>query len=584
MRAAAAAATRRRFRAGEAALVEDGEPADGLYIVEQGAMELVHADRVVDVLEPGECFGQLSLLTGMAPAFTVRAREDTGCLLVPREEALRVLGQPDGAGYVARSLRERLVKTGRTVHALPELSLARVGELVDCPPLVLGLDTPLRDAARAMTDEGVTAALVHTPEGPALVTDADLRERALAAGLAGDEPLRVAVGEPALCIPADRTAGEALVDLLDGHRRELCVVDARRVVVGVLSVEQLAAGEHSPFALRQTLSRAPDVDALVEAATAGLPRLLGSLLSGGLAPIAVSRALAAQSDAATQRLLELALERHGPAPAAWAWLGLGSVARRELTLGSDQDNALAYAGGEDPGADAALARVAAEVNAGLARCGFGADHAEVLARNPAWRMSAERWRAVFRECLERPDRSHLVRAAVSFDFRAVAGGLEVTPPLVAVLREARHHQDFLRRLARTATDVRLPLGWRARLVTDRDGRVDLKRGAAVPIANLARLHALAGGITISATVDRLVAAQETGQLERETATALREAFGEVHRIRLEHHAACLRAGRTADNRVDPGALPPLRRAGLREALRAVAAAQKQLGVYAPRGI
>ena len=139
---------------------------------------------------------------------------------------------------------------------------------------------------------------------------------------------------------------------------------------------------------------------------------------------------------------------------AWAWLALGSVARRELTLASDQDNALAYADGGGAPADAYLAAVAADVNAGLAACGFGEDNAEVLARSPRWRMTESAWQAVFRECLEHPDRSRLVRAAVAFDFRHVAGGLEIVPPLVAIVREAPGHADFVRRLARTATDVR----------------------------------------------------------------------------------------------------------------------------------
>jgi CBS domain-containing protein len=111
--------------------------------------------------------------------------------------------------------------------------------------------------------------------------------------------------------------------------------------------------------------------------------------------------------------------------------------------------------------------------------------------------------------------------------------------------------------------------------------VDLKVGGALPIANLARFYALAAGVTVPATVDRLVAAEETGQLDPETAAALREAFAVVSRIRLEHHAHCVRARRPPDNRVDPRELPPLRRLGLREALRAVAAAQKKLGVYVP---
>jgi len=580
---AARAGSARAYDEGAAALVEDGAPAATLFVVATGAMELVHADQVVDVLEPGQCFGHPSLLTGLAPAFTVRAREASTCLLLPREAAMRVFAQPAGAEYLASSLRRRLVRTGHTAHGLPELSMTRLGALVDRPPVVVSADTLIRDAAAAMTDAHATAALVDGAGEPGIVTDADLRERVLAAGLSPDDAVRVAV-RPALTAPADRTASEALVDLLDGERREVCVLGPDGRVLGVLGVEDIAGGEHSPFALRRAIARAQDADALVATMTAGMPRLLASLLSAGLAPADVSRALAVQSDSATMRLIDFALHRHGPAPVAWAWLALGSVARRELTLASDQDNALAYADDGDPDPDPFFARVAADVNAGLARSGMGEDHADVLARDPRWRMSQRLWQEVFEECLEHPDRSHLVRAAVSFDFRHVGGGLDIVPPLAAVVRDARRHPGFIARLARTATDWKVPLGRRGQVATDRDGRIDLKIGGALPIANIARLHAFAAGITISGTVDRLVAAQETGRLDAETAVSLREAFDTVSRIRLEHHAECLAGGRPADNRVDPGALPPLRRAGLREALRAVAAAQRRLAVYARQGM
>jgi CBS domain-containing protein len=546
-------------------------------------MELVHAGQVVEVLEPGESFGHTSLLTELAPAFTVRAREPSTCVLLPRAAAMRVFASPGGARYLASSLRSRLVRTGHTAHGLPELSMTRLGALVDRPPVFVSPGATIREAAAAMTAANATAALVETTDGIGIVTDRDLRERVLAQGRAPVEPVGIAV-RPALCAPADRTASEALVDLLDAERRELCVTGPDGRIVGLLSVEDIAGGEHSPFALRRAISRAPDEDALVETVTAGMPRLLASLLSAGLAPADVSRALAVQSDTATMRLIDFAFRRHGPAPVAWAWLALGSVARRELTLASDQDNALAYADEGPPDTDGFFARLAADVNAGLARCGLGEDAAEVLARDPRWRMSASRWRATFEECLEHPDRSHLVRAAVSFDFRHVGGGLDIVPPLAAVVRDAQRHPGFIARLARTATDWKVPLGRRGRVVLDRDGRIDLKVGGALPIANLARLHAFAAGITISGTVDRLVAAQETGRLDAETATALREAFEAVSRIRLEHHAECLAEGRPADNRVDPRTLPPLRRAGLVEALRAVAAAQRRLAVYARPGV
>jgi CBS domain-containing protein len=181
----------------------------------------------------------------------------------------------------------------------------------------------------------------------------------------------------------------------------------------------------------------------------------------------------------------------------------------------------------------------------------------------------------------------LIRANVAFDFRQLAGALDVTPPLVAILREARDHPDLMRRIARSATDFKPPLGFRGNVVarSGEDGPgVDVKQGGSVPIANLARFFALANGITISATMDRLVAVHELGGLDDETAAALREAFALLMRIRLEHQSLRVQAGERPDNVVDPTSLPPLTRSQLRDAFRAVAAAQKRLSVYVPLGL
>jgi CBS domain-containing protein len=579
----AAVAGECRYAVGELALIEDAEPATHMFVVHTGAVELIHADQVVEVLEPGECFGHPSVLSGLAPAFTVRALEGTTCLLFDREATGVIFGRPEGATYVARSMRERLVRSGHTVHGMPELSLTRVGAVAHGPTVVLAPDTTVREAAEAMTRAGVVAAIVDLPGGPGLVADIDLRTQVLAAGLGPETPVRVAVRSPVVQLPVERTAGEALVDLVDAHQREALVTDRGRVV-GVVSAADIAGGQHSPFVLRRAIENAPDVDALVDVVSSGLPHLQAALLGAGLAPVDISRALVVQSDTVTGKLITLAFERHGPAPGPWAWMALGSVARRELTIASDQDNALAYADDATREDEAFYERVAIDINTGLGRCGFGEDNAGVLARDPRWRMTAGRWQAVLQECLERPDRSHLVRAAVSFDFRHVLGGLDVVPPLTAVLRRAREYPDFLGRLARTVTDWKVALGRRDRIATDKDGRFDIKIGGSLPIANLARLHALAAGITISATLDRLTAAEETGVLPAETADALREAFAIVARIRHEHHARCVRDGRRADNRIDPGELSAPRRAELIEALRAVAAAQRQLSIYRPAGL
>ena len=586
---AAAGTTLRAYAAGEQVFVEDGPPAEHLYVLHRGAMELRHENEVVDVLEPGETFGHTSLLTGMAPAFTVRAREPSECILLQREIALEVLGRPSGTRFVAVSLRERLTRTGHIVHALPALHGLRVTGLLQRGPIFCEATDAIRDVARRMTDEEVSAVLVRHRGGLGIVTDKDLRAKVVAAGRDPAGQVATIMTSPLVTIAADRFAFDAMIEMLETGVHHLPVIDRAGAVVGVVSSDDLAnLQSRSPFTIRRALSQAPDEGALAEAA-GRLPALFLGLLEAGLSAPAIGRVLALQSDTVTARLVDFALERRGPAPGAWAWLALGSVARRELTLASDQDNALAYADGGDPVAvDDYFARFAAAVNAGLARCGFGIDAGDVLARDHRWRMSASQWIRVFQECLETPGHSHLVRAAVSFDFRHVMGGLEIVRPLVGILQTARQYPDFLRQLARTATDWQPPLDILGRLSVRRSGdgrgRLDMKQGGVVPVASLARFHGLSNGITISSTLDRLVAAEEVGGLDRNTADALREAFTIICTIRLERHAARIRAGEPPDNLVDPRELPPLERASLREAFQAVARAQKQLGRFVPMGL
>lgn len=447
----AASVESRRYRPGEVVLVEDGPPATHLYVVRSGSMELVHQGEVIDVVEPGECFGHPSLLSGMAPAFTVRAHEDSVCYLVPPEQALHVLGRPEGATFLASSLRERLVRTGHTVHALPELGTVRVGDLVPGPAPTCDPNTSIGRAARIMSEHDASAVLVPDGQRLTIVTDADLREKVIARELSPDNAVS-RVAQDAVVVRAEQVAVDAIVDMLAAGADHLVVVDGRRNVLGIVSAADLTGLEsRSPFALRHAILRARDEDELTSAA-GRLPGLLVSLLAVGLSPPDVGRVLSLQVDAMTTRLIDFALERYGPAPVPWAWLAVGSVARREVTLASDQENALAYA--DDAGADAYFERLASDVCDGLVRCGLARDPNDVLASNALWRMTESAWLETVRACFETPDRSHLIRATVAFDFRHVAGGLDIAPELVAILRETPRHPDFVRVLARTATDYR----------------------------------------------------------------------------------------------------------------------------------
>lgn len=65
-----------------ACLFEAGEPADKLYIVKQGCVELLDSrtGQVFATLNPGQPFGEQAVLTGGVRSATARAKEATVCM------------------------------------------------------------------------------------------------------------------------------------------------------------------------------------------------------------------------------------------------------------------------------------------------------------------------------------------------------------------------------------------------------------------------------------------------------------------------------------------------------------------------
>jgi CBS domain-containing protein len=343
-------------------------------------------------------------------------------------------------------------------------------------------------------------------------------------------------------------------------------------VVGIVSAGDLMSLEaRNPFALRRSQQAARDEDELVAAAS-DVPKLFVDLMDARLDAPTVCRVLTVLHDSLTARLLELAFERHGAPPVDYAWLVFGSAARHEMTLASDQDSGLAYADTDDPAVDEYFRAVAEDVTGGLTRCGLQPDSHYVMASIETWRLPLSGWRQVFSDSLTSKDIAARARAAVCFDYRQAAGQLYVTPALTDIMRDVPAHPEFLQWLARTGSGFRPQVsGLRRKL----DRVVDIKKGALLPIQNLARYHALARGITIQATLDRLAAVCDVDAEGAEVDRTLREAFLTIKSLQLQHHAEAVRGGREPDNVVDTDALRPLVRANLQEALREVTAAQSR---------
>jgi CBS domain-containing protein len=567
-------------------------PVEDLRMVRSGSVEVVHDGRVLDLLGPGELFGQASMISGLPTGFEARAGEDTVCYRIPADVVRPLLARPDVLAFVARSIVTRGAAPAVSPPAGP--GPRRVAALIRRPPLLCPGDAPIRAAARQMTAAGASAVLVRHGAAFGIVTDRDLRSRVIAAGLSPDEPVSAVMTEPAYTVSADRLGGDVLLDMLERNIHHIPVLSPAGEVLGVIDDGDLVAAEgRMPLLLRRAIGLA-QTQADLAAAAAGLNPALIALRDAQVPAEQVAAVRSVVLDALTRRLAELAVRDAGPPPVPFTWFALGSLARREAVPSSDVDSALAWQGdGASDGASAGDGaagygrRLAGAVNDGLRACGLPPDAHGANAANPLFARSLASWRAAERSLSEDPAQDQaLILTSLITDSRPVfstgaqpGGGLWQVPP---------DHPDLRRLLAQFALSFRPPTGfWRDFVVEhsgERRGQLDLKHGGVIPIVDLARWAGMGAGVTSGSTMDRLRAAEAAGTLEGPAARTLMEAFGFLFSLRLDHQVEQLRRGEPPDDFIDPRQLNPLARSYLREAFRAVASVQAGLANELSRGV
>jgi len=572
---------------GKTIFTQGAEPVGYLWMVRSGSVEVVHDGRVLDLLGPGELFGQASMISGLPTGFEARAGEDTVCYRIPADVIRPLLARPDVLRFVAQSIVTRAVPA----EPVSDPVQSRVATLIRTPPLLCRGDEPIREAARRMTEEGASAVLVHLPGSFGIVTDRDLRRRVIAAGLSPDEPVSAIMTAPAYTVTADRLGGDVLLDMLERNVHHIPVLSPAGQVLGVVDDGDLVAAEgRKPLLLRRAIALA-DRPAELTAAVAGLNPAIIALHDARVTAEHLTAVRSVVLDALTRRLVELAVRDAGPPPVPFTWFALGSLARREAVPSSDVDSALAWDSaeeGDDSEAAGYVGRVTQAVDEGLRACGMSPDAHGASASNPIFARSLASWHRAAQSYSEDPTQEKaLILVSVLADSRPVWSSAGAP----GGLWEARPYPDqagLLRMLARFALSFRPPTGFLRDFVVEhsgeRRGQLDLKHGGLIPIVDLARWAGMAAGLASAPTLERLRAAEAAGTMGSAEAQTLTEAFGFISSLRLDHQVERLRSGEAPDDFIAPSTLNPLARSYLREAFRAVASVQANLSAELSLGV
>ncbi len=199
------------FRAGSD-IISRGQELTDLHYVRQGSVEVFRSSgEFYNRLGEGDIFGQIGLISGRGARFPVRAQEDTLLYFIPAAVFRELCEQSDAfADFIEVEDRTRLRHAGSRSRAGSEMMTTRVQRLVQRAPVMLPATAEVGEAARLMTEVGVSCMLVCADDQPedhprlvGIVTDSDLRRRVVAAGLPHETPLGEIMSESLVSVESD---------------------------------------------------------------------------------------------------------------------------------------------------------------------------------------------------------------------------------------------------------------------------------------------------------------------------------------------------------------------------------------------
>ncbi|MCK5791345.1 MAG: cyclic nucleotide-binding/CBS domain-containing protein [Ketobacter sp.] len=560
-----------------------------LRIVRSGAVEIRSSrHQLMDKLGEGESFNIHGLDVGDEGVYA-QVIEDSLIYHLPRVhyEALRADHRHFDRHF--HSQRSRRLRRAARYQPNTNMMMLPIAGLISRDPLTLSAAATLQQAAQAMSERRVSSVLVmqgNQLEG--IVTDRDLRSRALAQGLPLHTPIAQVMTRNPKHIELDASLFDAILQMTQQGIHHLPVLEGNRLAGIITSSDLMLARRDDPVYLVQHLSRQQDTGAM-RAIIDTLPSLLVEVIKGGMRAHQISRVLTAISDTVTCRLIELAIEQLGPAPAPFCWLGFGSQARGEQLIGADQDNGLLI---DDRAGELDLAwfeKLAHFVCDGLNECGYPYCNGKVMATTAEWRQRLQGWKATVDGWTRTPTPDAVMRVSIFFDLRAVYGDPGLCQRLQQhMLMRTQKNTIFQAALAANVLDQTPPLGIFRRFVVERNGEhrdeFDIKKRGVMPMVDLIRIHSLAHGVDAVNSRERLQQLMQKKVFTIVDGRNLQDAFDTIQQLRVENQSRQLAAGLQASNYLNPKDLPELERKHLKDAFTIVHDSQEALRNHYRQGL
>jgi len=549
-------------------------------------------------LNEGDNFGGISILLNDAVAIrTLKVLEDSVFLSLDADIFLKTCAAFEAfkafftnsfgklmlnksyAGIVARQVKDK--EFNLPFFNQPISAIFRPN-IVTCPH-----DATINEAAKKMAKNSSGSIFIKDERGnvDAILTDADLRNRAIAKGLGTEHPASTIASSPVFSVPADSQVFEAFVTMTNVDKKYLAVSSKSNDIIGTISDKDLIAAQAGSTTLLVKTIKSVKKENQLENMHSRMALMLLDPIRNGANPEYITRLITTISDAILDKVIEFSIAKLGNPPCKFAFMIMGSEGREEQTLVSDQDNGIVYEDIENDKdkayAEEYFGKLAELVCSQLDAAGYKFCTGECMAKNPKWCQPLTNWKKYFHNWIYNSSPEDLLHSSIFFDFKGVWGDLDLTDKLKSFLMASvEKRPGFLRYLTENAMYFKPPIGLFGKLVVESQGEhkdsFNIK-SAMQPIVDFARVYSLKHGIVQTNTLTRLFRLYTRHVLTNEQYIDLVQSYKYAMHLRfLRQITAIVDEEKPPDNYINPNNLSYLDKAMLKELFKKVGQFQQKL--------
>lgn len=316
----------------------------------------------------------------------------------------------------------------------------RVSEIMSSRVITCRTSDTVTDVAKIMDEKNISAVVVldneEKPRG--LLTEKNLVRQLIANQMYSVSQCTVekVMNSNLVKIGPEFFLGQALVAMIRRNARHLIVTERESLVGIITMIDLIRSRSTGNLLLSQDIESQTDLKGL-SSLSREADNILDTLIAEKTAVHEIFEVMSELHERLSRRVIYLSEEKMkltgwGPPPVEYCWINMGSGARYEQTLRTDQDNAIVYNDPEEENTEAVdkyFAKLSELIIEGFSKCGFVKCKGDVMATNPKWRRSLSAWISAIQNRSRSYDPEHIRMLTILLDYRPIWGNMSLAEKL-----------------------------------------------------------------------------------------------------------------------------------------------------------